>query len=80
MGRGMAFRHSEDDFLITNTITRTADELLGLHELLRKDMLWPKRTKKSLARRIERLRSDSRIGLRDGMARRKAYYGRHKQE
>lgn len=78
MGRGLAFTQSEDDFLMANGEHKTAHELLDLHESLREDMFWPKRTLKSLARRVERLREEAKLGTRDEETRRKAYYGRHK--
>ncbi len=78
MGRGIAFTHSEDHFLLHNAEHRTARELLGLHQELREDMLWPERSVKSLARRVERLRIEGKLGVRDEDTRRKAYYGRHK--
>lgn len=78
MGRGVAFTHSEDDFLISNGEHRTANELLDIHEELRADMMWPQRSLKSLARRVERLREEGKLEIRDEETRRKAYYGRHK--
>ncbi len=78
MGRGTAFTHSEDQFLSTNAENRTARELLELHQELREDMMWPQRSVKSLARRVERLREEGTLGVRDEETRRKAYYGRHK--
>ncbi len=80
MGRGVSFSINEDDFLLTNADRRTAQELVDLHNSLRLDLLWPQRTKKSLARRIERLRDEGRLGLRDIETRRKAYYGRHNNQ
>lgn len=77
MGRGIAFTLAEDDFLVVNADSRTAQELTDLHSNLRSDSLWPGRSKKSLARRIERLREEGRLGLRDDETRRKAYYSRH---
>lgn len=77
MGRGLSFTPSEDDFLIANAEKRTATELLDIHNEMRADMLWPERTSKSLARRVERLRDQGRIGRRTEEARRKAYYGRN---
>jgi hypothetical protein len=76
MGRGVAFTPSEDDFISTNAEIKTARELLDLHGELRADMLWPERTVKSLARRVERLRDDGKVGKRDDDTRRKAYYAR----
>jgi hypothetical protein len=76
MGRGVSFTPSEDDFLTTNAENKTARELYEIHEELRADMLWPKRTVKSLARRVERLRVTGALGIRDEDTRRKAYYGR----
>jgi len=78
MGRGIAFTHSEDQFLSDNAEQKTARELLELHQELREDMLWPKRSVKSLARRVERLREEGQLGVRDEETRRKAYYGRQK--
>jgi hypothetical protein len=78
MGRGVAFTYSEDQFLSDNAEHRTARELLELHSELRVDMVWPERSVKSLARRVERLREEGQIGVRDEETRRKAYYGRHK--
>jgi len=80
MGRGVGFALAEDDFLVTNADTKTAQELTDLHNVLRTDLLWPERSKKSLARRIERLREEGKIGLRDVETRRKAYYSRHKKD
>lgn len=78
MGRGVAFAHSEDDFLVTNAEFKTARELFELHEELRRDLMWPQRSVKSLARRVERLRTEDKLGTRDEETRRKAYYGRQK--
>ena len=80
MGRGVAYTLTEDDFLIINADNRTAHELAELHEGMRFDSLWPGRSKKSLARRIERLRDDGKLGLRDDETRRKAYYSRHNKK
>lgn len=77
MGRGIAFTPSEDDFLGTNAETRTAKELFELHQEIRQDMMWPKRSVKSLARRVERLRDNGDIGKRTEETRRKAYYERN---
>lgn len=77
MGRGSAFTHSEDEFLITNVEQSTAQELFSTHEQLRIDMMWSQRSLKSLARRVERLRIEGRLEIRDEETRRKAYYGRH---
>ena len=77
MGRGTAFTHSEDQFLSDNAESKTAHELMELHQELQEDMMWPLRSIKSLARRVERLREDDRLGIRDEETRRKAYYGRH---
>ena len=76
MGRGMAFTPSEDNFVTTNAENKTAHELFELHEELRTDMLWPVRTVKSIARRVERLRDEGKVGKRDDDTLRKAYYGR----
>lgn len=76
MGRGVAFSASEDNFLATNAETKTAKEIYELHQSLRKDMLWPERSLKSLARRIERLRGSGSLGTRTEETRRKAYYER----
>ena len=76
MGRGLSFTHSEDNFLINSAETRTARELCELHQELRRDMVWPARSQKSLARRVERLREEQRLGTRNEITRRKAYYGR----
>lgn len=78
MGRGVAFTHSEDQFLADNAENKTARELFELHNELREDMVWPQRSLKSLARRVERLREEGKIGTRDDDTRRKAYYERHK--
>lgn len=78
MGRGTGFTPSEDDFIAANAENRTAKELFDLHEELRQDMLWPQRSLKSLARRVERLRELGKIGIRDDDTRRKAYYGRNR--
>lgn len=77
MGRGLAFTPSEDDFLVANAENKTANEIKELHDQLREDALWPERTLKSLARRVERLRDRQRLGTRDEETRRKAYYGRN---
>lgn len=79
MGRGVTFTPSEDNFLSTNAENKTAFELFEVHEELRADMLWPKRSIKSLARRVERLRDVGKVGKRDIDTRRKAYYGRVNQ-
>lgn len=76
MGRGISFTPSEDDFISSNAEKKTARELFDLHQQLRKDMLWPKRSIKSLARRVERLRDKGNVGKRDEDTRRKAYYDR----
>lgn len=76
MGRGVAFTPSEDDFISTNAENKTARELFELHEELRADMMWPERSIKSLARRVERLREQGKVGKRDDDTRRKAYYAR----
>ncbi len=78
MGRGIAFTHSEDDFIVTNAENKTAKELFELHEELRQELMWTERSVKSIARRVERLREDGKLGTRDDETRRKAYYGRHK--
>jgi len=78
MGRGIAFTPSEDDFLATNAEDKTAKEIVDLHNQLRGDMVWSKRSLKSLARRIERLRELGKIGKRSEETRRKAYYGRNR--
>jgi len=77
MGRGLSFTSSEDDFLIANAEIKTASELLETHNEMRVDMVWPERSVKSLARRVERLRDQGKIGKRTEEARRKAYYGRN---
>jgi len=78
VGRGIAFTFSEDDFLATNAEDKTASEISELHQQLREDMMWPERSLKSLARRVERLRELGRIGKRNEETRRKAYYGRNR--
>ena len=78
MGRGSAFTNSEDDFIAASAEHKTARELYELHEELRQELMWPERSIKSLARRVERLREEGKIGTRDEDTRRKAYYGRHK--
>lgn len=78
MGRGVGFTPSEDDFLASNAENKTAKELFDLHQQVRIDMVWPARSLKSLARRVERLRELGKIGTRDEDTRRKAYYGRHR--
>ena len=78
MGRGIAFTHSEDQFLSNNAEHKTARELFELHQELRIDMMWSERSIKSLARRVERLREIAELGIRDEETRRKAYYERHK--
>jgi hypothetical protein len=77
MGRGLAFTHTEDLFLIEFSENKTAKEIWELHEANRVEMMWPERSLKSLARRIERLRESGKLGVRDEDTRRKAYYGRH---
>ena len=72
MGRGISFTLSEDDFIITNAEIKTAQELFELHQEIRQDMLWPERTLKSLARRLERLREMDEVGKRTEEAKRKA--------
>jgi len=76
MGRGLSFTPSEDDFLEKNGENKTAKELLELHKELRKDMIWPKRSLKSLGRRVERLRELGRLGVRDEETLKKAYISR----
>jgi hypothetical protein len=78
MGRGIAFTSSEDDFLATNAEDKTAKELCEIHDELREDMMWPERSIKSLARRVERLRELGKVGKRSEETRRKAYYGRNR--
>ncbi len=78
MGRGIAFTHSEDQFLSDNAEHKTARELFEVHQELREDMVWSKRSVKSLARRVERLREFGQTGTRDEDTRRKAYYERNK--
>ena len=78
MGRGIGFASSEDDFLATNAEDKTASEVFELHRELREDMVWPERSLKSLARRIERLRELDKVGKRSEETRRKAYYGRNR--
>lgn len=78
MGRGVAFTSSEDDFLATIAEQKTAKELLEIHQELRKEMMWPERSLKSLARRVERLRELGKVGARSEETRRKAYYGRNR--
>jgi hypothetical protein len=78
MGRGVGFTPSEDDFIASNAENKTAKELFDLHQQVRLDMLWPARSLKSLARRVERLRETGKLGTRDEDTRRKAYYGRNK--
>ena len=77
MGRGVAFTSSEDEFLVSNAEEKTASEVAELHDQIREDMMWPKRSLKSLARRIERLRGQGTVGKRSEETRRKAYYGRN---
>lgn len=78
MGRGVAFRPDEDRFLIDNAENKTAEELFNMHEAVRAEKMWPARSEKSLARRVERLREEAQIGMRDEETRRKAYYNRNK--
>jgi hypothetical protein len=78
MGRGVAFTFSEDEFLIENAETKTAKELYESHEIVRIERMWPERSVKSLARRVERLREVGGLGKRDEETRRKAYYGRRR--
>ena len=76
MGRGIAFTPSEDAFLMENAETKTAKELFDMHQAERLAHMWPERSLKSLARRVERLRELGRVDTRTEEARRKAYYGR----
>lgn len=78
MGRGVAFAFSEDEFVIEHSETKTAKELYEIHETMRQERMWPKRSVKSLARRVERLRELGNLGKRDDETRRKAYYGRNR--
>ena len=78
MGRGIAFTHSEDEYLVANAENKTARELFDVHQELRHDLMWTERSVKSIARRVERLREEGKLGTRDDETRRKAYYGRHK--
>lgn len=78
MGRGAAFTFSEDAFILENAETTTAKELYDAHEAVRVGKMWPERSVKSLARRVERLREDGDLGKRDEETRRKAYYGRNR--
>lgn len=78
MGRGVAFTASEDTFLVENAENKTAKELLDVHNILRVEKVWPERSLKSLARRVERLREEGKISTRDEDTRRKAYYGRNR--
>ncbi len=78
MGRGTAFTFSEDEFIIESSETKTAKELYEFHETVRTEKMWPERSVKSLARRVERLREISDLGKRDEETRRKAYYGRNR--
>lgn len=79
MGRGLAFSVLEDDFVISNCENKTAKELYELHCSIRHEMLWPERTLKSIARRVERLRDADRVDTRTSETRRKAYYERSKR-
>jgi len=76
MGRGVAFAPGEDSFLLEHGEIKTAKELFDIHESMRANTMWPKRSLKSLARRVERLREIGRLDVRTEEARRKAYYGR----
>ena len=78
MGRGTAFTFSEDEFIIESAETKTAKELYEAHEEVRAEKMWPRRSVKSLARRVERLREIGDLGKRDDETRRKAYYGRNR--
>ena len=78
MGRGVAFTFSEDEFVVKHSETKTAKELYDLHETIRQEKMWPERSIKSLARRVERLRELGSLGKRDDETRRKAYYGRNR--
>lgn len=78
MARGVGFTISEDDFLIKNCEIKTAAELFQLHKQLREQRFWSRRSSKSLARRIERLRQLNKVDKRNEETRRKAYYGRNK--
>jgi len=76
MGRGLEFRPGEDEFLTVNAENKTAKQLYDLHQAAREGTLWPERSGKSLARRVERLREEGKIGKRTEDTRRKAYYER----
>ena len=76
MGRGVAFTATEDDFLVKNAENKTAKELLEMHQQLRAELVWPERSLKSIARRVERLREESKLGIRTEETRRKSYYTR----
>lgn len=76
MGKGIEFKESEDQLLIENAEHKTAKQLYELHQTKRAEFLWPSRTLKSIARRVERLRLEGKIGIRDQITRRKAYYER----
>lgn len=76
MGRGLGFTPAEDSFLLEHAETKTAKEVYDLHEGTRATAMWPKRSLKSLARRVERLREIGKLDVRTEEARRKAYYGR----
>jgi hypothetical protein len=78
LGRGVAFRPDEDRFLVENATSKTAEELFKMHETLRVEKMWPARSEKSLARRVERLREEEQIGMRDEETRRKAYFDRNR--
>ena len=78
MGRGLAFQPDEDSFLIEHAESKTAQELFDMHESVRVERIWPPRSVKSLARRVERLREEAQLGKRDEETRRKAYYNRNK--
>lgn len=74
MGRGLGFSKLEDDFIASNAEGMTAEELFDLYEEVRHEFLWPERSEKSIARRVERLREEGHVGFRDAETRRKAYY------
>ena len=78
MVRGVAFTFSEDMFITENAESKTAKELYALHESIRVEKMWPERSVKSLARRVERIRELGGLGKRDEETRRKAYYGRNR--
>lgn len=76
MGRGLEFKPSEDDFITQHAENKTAKQLFDMHRTIREEKMWPERSLKSIARRVERLRELGKLSIRDQDTRRKAYYER----